>query len=91
MKRVIVGIVIGIVLATTSTAVAATQSHWFKAARNIECTGGKSIMCYATNEANMNGGAYSVYLSDCSVVVYKDNSDGSDMYKVFEHWQPACR
>lgn len=90
MKKLIVGIILGIVLTAATTATAAGLAGWRYMAPNVQCKGGKSVVCYVTDDASLYGGSYSVYISDCSAAVWYEKANG-DLKTVYERWQPSCK
>ena len=89
MKRLVAGLIAGLVIGTTGIATAAELSGWRTMAPGVKCKGGKNVVCYTTSDENLYGGAYSVYISDCSVAVWQDRN--GSMRTVLERWQPSCR
>ena len=88
MRKLIAGIIIGVVLAAATTATAATVG-WVVMAPEVKCSGGKSVVCYSTAEENVYGRDFSVYFSRCSVEVWRSRPNG-DQQTVFSRWQPFC-
>lgn len=88
MKRLIAGLIAGLVLGTTATGVAATQySGWQRMNGHIECKAtSKSVMCSTIDMDNYD---YTTYISACSVSV--DQWRGTNLKTVFERWQGPCR
>ena len=89
MRKLIAGIVIGVVLTAATTATAATLGGYRLMAPEVKCSGGKSVVCYSNNRENLYGRDYSVFFSRCSVAVWRSTPSG-EQQTVYERWQPYC-
>jgi len=89
VRKLIVGLIIGVVLTETATATA-HSGGWIRLATDVKCKGGKSVICYSDSDANLNGTSYSVFISECSVAVWRDFPNGKSQ-KILDRWQGACR
>lgn len=89
MRKLIAGIIIGVVLAASATAAAHTGG-WLRLAPGVKCKGGKAVICYSDSYENLYGTSYSVYISDCSVTVWRDRPNGKSA-EILSRWQPVCQ